>query len=471
MADPSPQPAPVDYQSPATAPAQPKLARTMGLLALVVYGVGDMLGAGIYGLVGKAAGLMGNAVWLAFAGSMVAALLTGLSYANIGSRYPRAAGAAYVTHRAYGIAILSYLVGLAVAASGLTSMATGSRVIAGFLQELGLHLPTRVLAAGFLLFLAGVVFRGMRESTWMNVICTTVEIGGLAIVIAVGARYWGSVDYLEMPPPKPGAGRGALDGVLLVMQGSVLTFFSFIGFEDILNVSEEVKEPRKNVPRGLILALVIATLIYSAVAITAVSVVPYATLGASKNALQTVVQTAAPWFPLILYSAIGIFAVANTALLNYVMGSRMLYGMSRQGLLPAMLARVHATRRTPHVAILLLLGVVMVLAMLGDIRELADSTSLLLLAVFVTVNIALIVLKVRGGEPRGAFEVPIIIPALGALVCLTLLVARVFFGPAENRKAPMIAGGVLALIVALYFVVRPTNVIAQDVDEEEADDA
>src|SRR5688500_17467371 len=167
------------------AAGQPKLARTMGLWALILYGVGDMLGAGIYGLVGKAAGVMGNAVWLAFGASMIAAMLTGLSYACIGSRYPRAAGAAFVTQHAYRFPYLSYLVGLAVAASGLTSMATGSRVIAGFLQDLGLALPTPVLIVCFLLLLTAVVFRGMKESTWMNLICTAVEVGGLAIVIAV----------------------------------------------------------------------------------------------------------------------------------------------------------------------------------------------------------------------------------------------------------------------------------------------
>src|SRR5687768_13688155 len=162
-------PLPLEYKSPTAAHAgQPALARTMGLAALTIYGVGDMLGAGIYGLVGRAAGIMGNAIWLAFIGSMVAALLTGLSYANIGSRYPRAAGAAYVTHRAYRLTFLSYVVGLVVTASGLTSMATGSRVIAGYLYGAGLRLAVELLAAGFLLLLAGVVFRGIRESTWMN---------------------------------------------------------------------------------------------------------------------------------------------------------------------------------------------------------------------------------------------------------------------------------------------------------------
>ncbi|HYO11362.1 MAG TPA: APC family permease [Tepidisphaeraceae bacterium] len=443
-----------------------ELARTMGLVSLIIYGVGDMLGAGVYGLVGKAAGLMGNAVWLAFAGSMVAAMLTGLSYANIGSRYPRAAGAAYVTHRAYGWPYLSYLVGLAVAASGLTSMATGSRVIAGFLQTLGLALPAPALVVLFLLFIAAVVFRGMRESAWLNAICTAVEVGGLMIVIGVGIRYWGSVNYFETPP-HPDGSAGALS-LTLVLNGAVLTFFSFIGFEDMLNVAEECKDARRTIPIALICALIIGTVIYMAVSITAVSVLHYSELAKSPAALVDVVRKAAPWFPPILFTGISIFAVSNTALLNYVMGSRLLYGMSRQGLLPAPLGRVHATRRTPHVAIGVLLLVVTALALSGDIRQLADSTSLLLLGVFCVVNTALIILKFRDDEPRGAFEVPAVVPALGVLVCLTLIAARLF-GAGADRKAPLIAGAIGLVITALYFVLRPKHVVMDDDDHGDGD--
>jgi amino acid transporter len=435
----------------------------MGLGALTIYGVGDMLGAGIYGLIGKAAGVMGNAVWLAFVMSMLVALLTGLSYANIGSRYPRAAGAPYVTHRAFRVPFLSYLIGLGVAASGLTSMATGSRVIAGYVQTLGVRWPTEALVIAFLALLTLVVFRGMRESTWMNILCTTVELSGLLIVIAVGVGSWGSVDYLETPPP---AGEGGAAGLSLglLLQGAVLTFFSFIGFEDILNVAEEVKRPRTTVPLGLLLALLIATVLYILVALTAVSVLPYRELSQSKAALVDVVRKAAPAFPPLLFTAISIFAVANTALLNYVMGSRLLYGMSRQGLLPARLGRVHPVRRTPHVAILVLLVLVLALALAGDIRQLADATSLLLLGAFVVVNGALIVLKLRPGEPRGAFEVPLVVPAAGVLVCLVMIGGRVL-GSEADARAPLIAGGILLGIALLYVLQRPKNVVLEEEPE------
>jgi amino acid transporter len=437
----------------------------MGLTTLVVYGVGDMLGAGIYGLMGKAAGLMGNAVWLAFVMAMLVALLTGLSYANIGSRYPRAAGAPYVVQRAFRAPFVPYVIGLGVAASGLTSMATGSRVIAGYVQSLGVRLPAGVLTVMFLVLLSLVVFRGIRESTWMNILCTTVELTGLLIVIGVGVRYWGSVNYLETPAPAGGEGGVAGLTAGLLLQGAVLTFFSFIGFEDILNVAEEVKRPRTTLPLGLLLALVIATTLYILVAISAVSVLPYRELSQSKAALVDVVRKAAPVIPPLLFTAISIFAVANTALLNYVMGSRLLYGMSRQGLLPAWIGRVHPGRRTPHVAILVLLGLVLALTLVGDIRQLADATSLLLLGAFVLVNSALLVLKLRPGEPRGAFEVPVAVPAAGVLLCLVMIAGRIL-GPEADPRAPLIAGGVVVGIGLLYLLRRPQHVVLEEVPEE-----
>jgi APA family basic amino acid/polyamine antiporter len=423
---------------------QPTLLRTVGAFQLTLFGLGSMLGAGIYGLIGKAAGQLGSAIWIAFLVSMVAALLTGLSYASIASRYPRAAGAAYVTHRAYGKPLLSYMVGLAVVCSGLTSIATQSNVVAANLKVLfGLEqVPMAALALGFLLLVAGVLLRGIRESLWFNMICTGIEAGGLLLVITVGVDHWGSADLLDIPA---GVGDGSL--ALIVMQGAVLTFFSFIGFEDMINVSEEVRNPERTVPLSLIAAMLIATAIYLAVAVTAVSVAPWQELAAAAGPLALVVERAAPWFPAIGFTFITIFAVANTALVNYLMASRMLYGMSNQGLLPRALGAVHARRRTPHVAIGALFVVVAALALVGDIKELASATVLLLLSVFVVVNVALAVLKRRPGETRGRFEVPLVVPVLGALVCLSLIVVRVLEG---EWLAPVIAATLLALIGVLY---------------------
>jgi amino acid transporter len=432
---------------PTAAAAEPALRRSLGPFQLFAYTLGGMLGAGIYGLVGRAAGELGSAVWLGFLVAMVAALLTGLSYASLGSRYPRAGGAAYVTGRAFARPLLTWTVGLAVMASGLTSVATQSRVVAANLLELtGLGVPAVAIALGFVLIVVGIVLRGIRESMWMNIVCTAVEGLGLLLVVVVGIPYWGTQPLLETP-------SGDAIGLSFLMTGAILTFFAFIGFEDTLNVAEEARDPRRTLPIGIVAAMLTATALYIAVAVTAVSVVPWRELAAAPGPLVEVMRRAAPWFPGWGYAAITLFAVANTALLNYVTASRLLLGLARHGLMPAACARIHPTRHTPHVAILALLPVVAALVLAGDIGQLASATVLLLLGVFTVVNVALLVLQRRPGEATGGFEVPSFVPAAGALVCAALLVNRVLAG---DWQAPALAGALLALILLAFLAFRPS---------------
>lgn len=430
---------------------EPTLKRAIGPIELTLYALGSMLGSGIYALVGKAAGIVGNAVWMSFLAALCAAILTALSYASLGSRYPRAGGASYVTDRAFGWPILSFAVGLALVCSGMTSVATQSRVFASNLASLlGLQsVPVEALALGFLLITAGIVFRGIRESMWVNVICTLIEAAGLLIVIAVGFSYWGSVDYFETP-------ASTLDGstALLILQGSILTFFAFIGFEDTYNVAEEVKNPETTIPIALVSAMLIATVLYVAVAISAVSVVPYQELSTAAAPLAAVMERAAPAFPAVALVAITMFAVANTALLNYVTASRMLYGMSNQKLLPRAIGRVHPTRQTPHIAILILLALLAPLMLSANISDLAAATVLLLLFTFAVVNAALFVLKRRPGEPPGRFEIPSWVPALGCVLCVVLIVVRIASG---DIRAPLIAGGLIAGILVIYRFISPQS--------------
>ena len=441
------------------------LQPSLGRWQVLFYGLGSMLGAGIYALVGRAAESLGNAIWLAFLAAMIAALLTGLSYACVGGRYPKAGGAAYVSQRALRRPALSYVVGMAVMMSGLTSMATGAQAIAENLEKaFGMDLPIKWVAIGLVFLVGCVIYRGIRESMWANMVCTVVEAAGLLFIIAVGVRFWGGVNYLETPVDSGGIGSGIT--LALVLNGAVLMFFSFIGFEDILNVSEEVKDPKRDIPFGLIGAMILATLIYMAVAITAVSVLPWREIAASKTPLMEVARTAAPWFHGIdrVYLGITIFAIGNTALLNYLMGSRLLYGMSRQGLLPAVFGKVHPQRHTPQLAIVVLFGIVSLLILSGGVKPLAEATVLLLLTVFTLVNVSLIVLKRREGEPEDGFDVPLLVPILGALVCALLVVVRVhaaFTDPKPGAAvAPLIALAIFLVSYGLYRVLRPKDVVA-----------
>ena len=431
-----------------TSDGSPSLRRSIGTTQLALYALGSMVGSGIYGLIGKAAGEAGSAVWLSFLVALVAALLTSLSYASLGSRYPRAGGAAYVTDRAFGLPVLSFTIGLALVASGLTSIATQSKIFAAIIADIvGLEaLPPTAIAIGFLLILGGIVFRGIRESMWVNVVCTLMEVAGLLLVIASGLSYWGTVDYFEVPPERADAGLA-----LIVLQASVLTFFAFIGFEDAVNVAEECRDPERTIPRGLIIATLAAAFLYVAVSITAVSVVPWRELAAAPSPLTAVMQRSLPSLPAEVMSFIALFSVANTALVNYVTASRMIYGMSGQGLLPNFIGRVHETRRTPHIAIGALLGLLLLLAIAGQIADLAAATVLLLLVVFIAVNTSLVVLKRRPGEPRGRFEIPVFIPVAGIAVCAILLITRL---SSSDWRAPALAAALLAGILAIYAALR-----------------
>lgn len=422
-----------------------RLSRSIGLFALIVYGVGDMVGAGIYGTIGVAAGYMGNAVWLSFLVSMLAALLTGLTYSSLSSRYPCAAGTAYVAQRAFGSPFLSFVVGLAAIASGLTSMAAGGRVFAATLAPMLPHIAPLFFLAAFLLGLTFVNFQGIRECVWVNVLCTTIEVGGLLLIIGMSIPYWGTIDYLETPPGSGGITPG------LVMTGAVLTFFAFVGFEDLLNLAEEVKDPERTMPRGIILAVLCTTIIYVLVSLAAVSVIPYARLADPANGapMTQIAAKAATGIPPWLFTGITLFAVANTALMNFIMGSRLVYGMSRQKLLPAWLGIVHARRKTPHRAILVLAAIVAILSLSGGIADLASATSLLLLLVFALMNAALIRLKFHKSEPPGRFEVPLGVPVAGFLVCAGLIFARVT-SSAGGWKSSLIAFAILGLIGILY---------------------
>lgn len=430
---------------------EPTLRRSIGLWQMMLYGAGSMLGAGIYGLLGVVASEMGSAIWLAFALSMVAAGLTGLSYASLGSRYPRAGGAAYITHRAYRRTLLTHVVGLSVACSGFTSIAAGARVVGQNLQALPLFsgLAPGTLAFIYLVFVGVLVYRGIRESIWANVVFTLVEAAGLVFVVAVCMRFWGSANLLEFPSA-PGTDSGL--PLVFLINGIVLTFYSFLGFEDAINVAEELKNPRRNMPLGLVLALALTVLLYMGVSVSAVSVMPWQELAQADAPLAAVVERAAPWVPAGMFIAITIFAVANTGLINYVTASRLLYGMARDGQLPRALAKVHPERRTPHVAVALIFAVIVLLILSGDISQLASATVLLLLLVFSAVNAALVILKLRPGEPEGAFELPIAVPALGALVCIVMFVARATAG---DIRAPVIAAILIVAVLGLHLVLRP----------------
>ncbi len=393
----------------------PQLKRSLGPFALILYGVGDILGAGIYALIGQVAGLAGNASWLAFLFSFVVASLTGLSYAELGSRFPRSAGASVYSLKAFRNSFLSYLLGFLVLMSGAVSMATVSHAFAGYLTTLWPLVPPWSVIVLFFVTLTVINFWGIRESSLTNIFCTAVEISGILIVIAAGLKSFGRVNYLEMAPP---AGPSPVSAFF---QAGVIAFYAFIGFEDIANVAEETRAPEKSIPRAIITSLAVVAILYILTALASVSVVPAHELRSSRAPLLLVAERGFPGIPRGVFTLIALFAVTNTALVNFIMGSRLLYGMAREGLMPPFLSRVHPSRHTPHLAIGTVVTIATLLALTGTLVILAQSNSLILLAVFFFMNLSLIIVKLRPNEPAPSFRVPLWIPFLGALSSIFMI--------------------------------------------------
>lgn len=429
-----------------------KLNQHIGPYEMAFYAAGSMLGAGIYGLIGQAAGIAGNAIWLSFVVALIAALLTGLSYASLGSRYPRAGGTAYIVERAFSKPAMGFLVGVCMMCSAFIGIPTLAKVFAQNFADLFKlgdgTLP--IVTVGFLFVLGIVCYRGIRESMWVNILCCCVEAGGLIFVVISGMSHWGSVDYLAVPPNTdvvPGLGLLAT----AVMASTVFTFFAFIGFEDVMNVAEECKDPQRTLPFGLLVAMGFVAVLYIAVAITAVSVVPWEQLAASKTPLTDVIKVTASFVPHQVFTIIALFAITNTILVNYVTASRLLYGMAQQKLLPKHLGRVHEKRQTPHIAIAFLFLTFIPAAVLGSVGQLAAASTLLLLTVFALMNVSLVMLQKREGEKRGKFEVHPIFPIIGAIVCVILIIARVITG---EWTAPVIAAVMVGVMLSTYFLIK-----------------
>jgi APA family basic amino acid/polyamine antiporter len=427
------------------------LQRRIGLLALTFYGVGDILGAGVYGLIGKAAGEMGNGIWIGFVIGAIAATLTGISYASLGSRYPRAGGCAYILHKAFKSPLLSYVIGLAVFFAGITSMATSSKAFAGYLVPLIPTLTNGMAIAIFISLISVIVLAGIRTSMALNIVCTVIEVTGLLIVIFVGFKFIGNIDYFDMQ-----TASDATSGIHWerALSGAVLTFYSFIGFEDMLNVSEEVKKPAVTIPKALLLSVFISSAIYLILSLVAVSVIPASVLSKSTQPLVEVVRIAAPGFPIRIFSAISLFALFNTALLNFITGSRLLYGMSKQELLPAFLSKVTGSG-SPYMAIFGQVVLLAALAMASNISHLAKSTSALLLISYTLMNIALVKLKRSDPGGKGKFEIPSVIPIAGALVCVGMLVN-------VTITEVIIVVSLFATASILYFIMRPHHSKIED---------
>ncbi|SDO85874.1 Amino acid transporter [Pedococcus dokdonensis] len=447
-----------------TGETETELKRVMGPKLLLLFIVGDILGTGVYALTGEVASEVGGAAWAPFIVAFGIAMITAFSYLELVTKYPQAAGAALYTHKAFGVHFLTFIVCFTVMCSGITSASTASRAFAsnlatGFGLDKGNTNLVMFIALGFMLLVAAVNFRGVGESVKANIVLTLVELSGLLLVILVGffAIFEGKTDFSRTMVFDSPSDKNAF---LAVTAATSLAFFAMVGFEDSVNMAEETKDPVKIFPKMMITGISITGVIYVLVALFAVAIVPVGELGESETPLVTVVEKAAPSIPIDdLLPFISMFAVANSALINMLMASRLLYGMARQEVLPPFLGRVHRGRRTPWVAILFTTAIAFGLIILvtkqsgsNVIGALGGTTALLLLGVFTIVNICVLVLR-KDTIDRRHFVTPTVLPILGAALCFF------FVTPLTGRDTIQykIAGWLLALGVVLWAITWFAN--------------
>ncbi|SNC60634.1 amino acid/polyamine/organocation transporter, APC superfamily [Kytococcus aerolatus] len=450
--------APAEARS-STGEVDTELKRVMTPKLLLLFIIGDILGTGIYAITGKVAGEVGGAVWVPFLIAFAIAIVTAFAYLELITKYPHAGGAANFIHQAFGINFLTFMVTFTVMASGITSASTAAKAFAANLAAgIGADWAPEgtavlLLAVAFMLVVGLVNFRGVAESIWLNVVLTIIELTGLLLVIFVGlwavtGMSGAEVDFSRAMMFET---EGDKNAFLAATAGTSLAFFAMVGFEDSVNMAEETKDPVKTFPKIMLTGLLITAVIYVLVSVTAVALVPVGELKEGDTPLLQVVQAGAPNLPIdTIYPFIAMFAVANTAVINMLMASRLLYGMANQEVLPRQLALVHKGRQSPWVAIIVTtLLAVGLITFVGKVSALGGTTALLLLAVFALVNIACIVLRKRDHEiGHEFFRAPSWLPWVGAAACLYML------GPWTGRDPEQyVVAGWLMLIALVLFAI------------------
>ena len=408
---------------------------------LYLFILGDVLGAGIYALVGQISGEVGGVTWVPMLVALALALLTAASYAELVTKYPRAGGSAVFAERAYGKPLISFLVGFCMLAAGVVSAAGLALAFAGDYLATFIDVPPVLGAVIFLAAIGLLNARGIKESVRANLIMTVIETTGLVlVVVAVGLMLGGgggdvgrAVRFEEGSQP-----------VFAIFGAALLAYYSFVGFETSANVIEEVRDPSRVYPKALFGALATAGVLYVLVGTAASIAVPSSELAESTGPLLTVITATGAGIPAWLFSAIALVAVANGALLTMIMSSRLTYGMSAQGLIPPVFSKVLPKRATPWVAIATTTVVAMLLTVTGSIATLAETVVLLLLLVFLSTNIAVLVLR-RDPVEHKHFRAWSFLPVLGALSCIVLLTQQ--SGEVWLRSGIIVAVGCVLFVV------------------------
>jgi APA family basic amino acid/polyamine antiporter len=378
--------------------------------------VGIILGAGIYALIGPASGLAGNSLWISFIIGAIVSSFTGLSYIELSTMFPKAAAEYVYAKKAFGRELWAFLLGWLIIFAGAVAASAVAIGFAGYLRSF-IAAPIIVIALLLILGLSLTNFLGIQESSRMNIAFTAVEISGIVLIIVLGLGQIEntSINYFEAPL-----------GIQGILAASALVFFAYLGFEDIVNIAEEMKEPRKNIPKALILSILITTIFYVLLAVSVVNLADWNMLAASEAPLAYAASQVLGSNAFVGLSIIALFATANTVLILLIVGSRMIFGMSRGGALPKFLSKVHGGRGTPWMAIIVVMMASIFFIFLRDLELVAGITNFATFTIFSSVNIALIWLRYRQPELERPFKVPLnigkfpVIPFLGLISSIFL---------------------------------------------------
>jgi len=395
------------------------LKRSLSLPLITFFGLGNILGAGIYVLVGKVAGEAGYYAPLAFLVASIIAAISAFTYAELSARYPVSAGEAVYLHEGLNIRVLTIAVGLMITLAGMVSTSALAHGFAGYLSVF-IDVPHWLMMLVVILTLGFLAIWGINESVTVAAVLTLIEIVGLILIIVVGT------DYLTEATQVARVANTSFGAIpwLGVFSGGFLAFYAYLGFEDMVNVAEEVKDPQKNMPRAVLLAVAISTVLYSGVSIVAVMVIEPQLLTLSVAPLADVYTAATGKVP-VLISVIGIFAVINGALIQMIMASRMLYGMASKGWLPSYLSVIHPKTRTPvHTTIIVML-IILFFALSLHLVALAQLTSYLVLTVFALVNLSLIKIKQKHPQADKVKVFSIWVPRFGFITTVAFLLFKI----------------------------------------------
>ncbi len=387
---------------------QVELRRSLSLPLVVLYGLGTIVGAGVYALMGEIAATAGVLAPLAFVLASLLAAFSAISLAELSSRFPKSAGEAVYVLQGFNSKSLSTLVGLGVILSGIVSSATILNGFVGYVQDLAfVSREVAIIGVGALIGIIAAI--GIGPSVGLAALITIIEVGGLLLII------WAGAGHLPDLPETVRAASPSFSSaaVVAVIAATVPAFYAFIGFEDMVNVAEEVKNPRRNLPRAILITMVLTAVIYVLIAAVSIAVVPIDQL-AGHGAPLTLVFEEATGSRGEFISTIGIFAMLNGALIQIIMAARVFYGLAQQGSLPRFVGRVHPRTQTPLVATIIATVTVVILALVGTLGGLARVTSFIVLIVFTLINLALIAIKKRGPAPDGVATYPAWVPVIGA---------------------------------------------------------